>query len=358
MKQREEAIRSIVAGSSGAPRAAVRLAHRHPKTFQSNRLYDAWVEGSGPGNPRHLIVKEFLKPDEFQEAPVREHRALQLLAPMDVAPQPLSHHPPTPSRRPLVIYEYMEGKMWNRRRPTAEELQQLASLWLEVNSVTAKDLWLSRGYEQTLAETAAGLRAMLQKYASWAEAAFEEGRRAAGLVLELLESRSGLIHELDEDAAPLCFCRSDARFANVIRRPDGRLGMVDWEDSGLRDPARDVADVLTAPNQEDLLTWQEWQAFLRPYAAGRRAQDPGLLARTHRYLGLFPLAWIAWLTQADLERAAAGTLASWKIHGMPANERLRRYLARALAWPDGDFTEELASLSAVRCFPRSRPAGK
>jgi len=31
---------------------------------------------------------------------------------------------------------------------------------------------------------------------------------------------------------PLCFCRSDARFANVIARPDGRLGLVDWEDSG------------------------------------------------------------------------------------------------------------------------------
>jgi thiamine kinase-like enzyme len=28
------------------------------------------------------------------------------------------------------------------------------------------------------------------------------------------------------------FCRADPRFANVITRPDGRLAMVDWEDSG------------------------------------------------------------------------------------------------------------------------------
>lgn len=138
MGQREEAIRSAVAGSSGVPLAAVRLVHRQPQTFQSNRLYDAWVEGNGPDGARHLIVKEFLKPDEFEDAPLREHRALQLLAPMDVAPQPLSHHPPTPFRRPLVIYEYMEGKMWNRRRPSPEELQQLASLWLDVNRVTGE----------------------------------------------------------------------------------------------------------------------------------------------------------------------------------------------------------------------------
>jgi len=62
--------------------------------------------------------------------------------------------------------------------------------------------------------------------------------------------------------APECFCRSDARFANVIARPDGRVGLVDWEDSGLRDPARELADLLHHPNQEDLIDAEGWQPFL------------------------------------------------------------------------------------------------
>jgi thiamine kinase-like enzyme len=69
--------------------------------------------------------------------------------------------------------------------------------------------------------------------------------------------------------APLVFCRSDPRCANVIARPDGRLGLGDWEDSGLRDPGREVADLLLHPNQEDLVAGPVWDAFLRPYQASR-----------------------------------------------------------------------------------------
>jgi hypothetical protein len=68
------------------------VLHRHmpdvqddppPLAHHSNRLIDAWSGG------QHLIVKEFLKPDEFDGAPAREYRALQLLAPLDIAPQPV-----------------------------------------------------------------------------------------------------------------------------------------------------------------------------------------------------------------------------------------------------------------------------
>jgi thiamine kinase-like enzyme len=46
----------------------------------------------------------------------------------------------------------------------------------------------------------------------------------------------------------------DPRFATVIQGPDGHLTLVDWEASGLLDPASDIACLLTHPNQEDLLT--------------------------------------------------------------------------------------------------------
>ena len=96
---------------------------------QSNRLYDVWVGGAGG---RHLIVKEFLKPDEFATAPLREYRALELVAPLDIAPKPVAVVPgPEPPLGPLVVYEFLEGSSWDRRRRSAAELVKLAELWLD-----------------------------------------------------------------------------------------------------------------------------------------------------------------------------------------------------------------------------------
>ena len=83
------------------------------------------------------------------------------------------------------------------------------------------------------------------------------------------------IQELSEARPQLAFGRSDSRFANIIARTGGRVGIVDWEDSGLIDPALDQADLMVHANQEDLLSAGEWEAFLRPYLAAV-ADLPGL----------------------------------------------------------------------------------
>jgi len=319
--------------------------------YQSNRLYDVWA-----GN-RHLIVKEFLRPDEFQDAPVREFRALALLAPLDIAPQPVHFyvdktHPLTaPPLGPIVIYEFMEGEMWDRHHPTAAELTQLAEVWLKMNRVPTDSLWMSRGYDRSFDETEARFRALFQTYAAWVEAEFVPAQQAVDLCFALLESCHTVVRELADYDPSLCFCRADARFANVIRRPDGRLGLVDWEDSGLRDPARDLADIITHPNQEDLLSPDEWQAFLQPYLAIRSQSDPDLLHRMHLYLALFPVFWLAVLVREGIHRVGTERLAGWNIHGLPANEKLRRYLARGLAWPEVDFSSQMETLAEVAFFP-------
>ena len=43
-------------------------------------------------------------------------------------------------------------------------------------------------------------------------------------------------------------------------------------------------------------------------------------------------------------------LKGWTINEMNANERLRRYLARVMAWPEMDFEHELAELSEFGFF--------
>jgi aminoglycoside phosphotransferase (APT) family kinase protein len=127
---------------------------------------------------------------------------------------------------------------------------------------------------------------------------------------------------------------------------------VDWEHSGWGDPARDLADAITHANQEDLLHWDEWQPFLEPYLAGRAHLDPELGERMRLYLGLHPLFWLAFLlAKSCVPRAQAGNLAGWMINEMPAHERLRRFLARALAWPEMNFTRHLENVADVVFFP-------
>jgi aminoglycoside phosphotransferase (APT) family kinase protein len=233
-----------VAAATGVSPASVRVSLRAPLEVQSNRLYDAWA------GKRRLIVKEFLKPAEYQDAPRREYAALQLLKLLYVAPQTVLYRPhPTASLGPLVIYAYLEGEMWGRRKPSPDELEQLARLWLRLSALPTEGLWVSQGHERSSSARAidarvAEFRTRFESYAAWAETEFNPGLRAAELCLDLLERCLPVVRELQTIEAALCFCRSDPRFANVIRRPDGRLAMVDWEDSGLQDPACDLADVV------------------------------------------------------------------------------------------------------------------
>jgi len=145
------------------------------------------------------------------------------------------------------------------------------------------------------------------------------------------------------------FCRSDARVANVIARSDGRIGLVDWEDSGLRDPAREVADLLMHPNQEDLLDFAAWQPFLSVYVDGRR-HDSEFEQRLRGYLAVFPVFWLGILLADGMRRIADGEFETWMVNEMEPNARLRRYLTRAQAWPDPDPTAALSKLGDVVFF--------
>jgi len=341
----QEMLTALVRQVAGLPQTQVRVAIRQPLSIQSNRLYDVRA------GHQHLILKEYLKEPEFEDAPRREFAALQLLEPLDIAPHPLYRQPPKSPLGPIVLYEYLEGTMWDRRQPSAQELTQLADLWLQINSLPTEGLWMSRGYERSLTDTLARFHTTFCAYRDWVEAAYPLARRPASLCLDLLEKCRPVVRELASIEPLLCFCRSDPRFANVIARPDGRLGLVDWEDSGLRDPARDLADILLHPNQEDLLEENDWWAFTEPYTAGCAETDPGMADRAHYYELLFHVFWLAALIRSGLERARTGRLMGWQVHEMTANQRLRRYLARGIAWPKADFAAELESLNKTAFFP-------
>ncbi|MDY6875606.1 MAG: hypothetical protein SWK90_05305 [Chloroflexota bacterium] len=85
-----ETLQTIMAEATGLSPSAISTSPRPPLDNQSNQLYG--VRASN----HYLIVKELLKPDELHDAPVREFRALELLASLDIAPQIVLFQPLTP----------------------------------------------------------------------------------------------------------------------------------------------------------------------------------------------------------------------------------------------------------------------
>src|SRR5690606_24214679 len=107
----------------------------------SNNLYNVTFDNT------YWIAKEFTKADEFTSSPQREYDALKLLEPLAVAPIAIDYLPYPDYKHPIVIYEYMHGEMWDRRKPSQDELKRLAETWLTTHQATRADLWLSRNWD-------------------------------------------------------------------------------------------------------------------------------------------------------------------------------------------------------------------
>ena len=316
-----------------------------PTEHQSNHTYQIRFDDT------HWIAKVYLKPAEYEDAPRREVESLRLLANYDIAPQLILHEPHTDTHKPIVIYEYMAGEMWDRNKPSANDLAQLADLWLTMNRIPVDGSWLSRGMERTGEQIAEQFQTRFQEYADWTQAQYPPAIPTAQRLIDLAQQAQPILDELAPMPPVLAFSRADPRFANIITRPDNRLGMVDWEDAGLRDTARDIADLMTHCNQEDLLTQDEWDAFLNPYLAERRQYDPDIEQRVQLYHAVFPLFWLSVLTAYGIRLwKQQGNLNGWTVNSMPANHRLRRYLARAIAYPQLEFDKQLDDLADVTFF--------
>ena len=338
-------LKEVAADVLSVAPSAMWLRPRPRLEIQSNNLFDA-----GTGEQR-IVIKEFLKPDEFIEAPNREFKALELLSHLDIAPQPRAIFPQKRNRRPLVVYDYMDGQMWDRRTPGAEDLARLSDIWIQMNSIQDDNLWLSRHEERPILRIWQDIEQLFDGYFSWAKSEIHPAASLLELCRTICVKGHGLALQLSRVDFLRCFCRADPRFANVISRPGSTLGIVDWEDSGLRDPAKDLADVLTHPNQEDLLSWYDWKAFLDPYLASRNRDDPTIEKRFQLYLGLFPVWWLGILLNEGVRRFEKGVFDGWSIHGIEPNQKLGRYLGRALAWPNYDYDPMGGDFAGTVFFP-------
>ena len=323
-----ESVRAVVTAATGQPSDALEITLRAPQFYQSNQLFDVWVEG------RHLIAKQFLKEDEWGESPAREFSSLHLLAPLDIAPRPVFYDA---AMGPVVIYEYMEGRMWGRYHPSAEELRQLAAAWAQLYTVPRAGLWPARSSDWTPTTRVAWFHELLDGYCEWAEIAFPRGLKAAALCREMVEPIGVVLGRLQQNRPAYSFARRDPRFANVIARPDGRYGFVDWEDAGLHDPTMELADIMMHPEQEDLLTDAEWQPFVETYCQAVGFEQVSVAQRIEDYRRPLALFWIVVLMNHGIKRTKSARVAEWEVNDMLPNLRLQRYLAYLLAERHGKF---------------------
>ena len=341
-------IAAVVSHALKLPTSDIRLRPLAPLEHQSNHLYEARA-----GGVVHM-VKEFRKPDELYDAPAREYFAMEALAPREIAPRPVAYVRAGqlgPGQWPIVVYQRLEGEMWDRRAPTPADMQALARLWLVVHDVPVAGAPRARGVADGAGRLLDRLPHILQRYADWARESAPACRPTAEALAIAGARAEAAAAELRRLPVRELYCRSDARFSNVIVRPDGRLGMVDWEDCGAGDPAQFVADLRIGPNQEDLISPEAWQAFSGLYLGALGRRDPSLARRVALYELLAVMLWLGLMVERVLAEAAAGPVRRWAMNTMPANERGRRFLARALAWPEGDFEAALARIAVYRLFP-------
>jgi hypothetical protein len=81
-----------------------------------------------------------------------------------------------------------------------------------------------------------------------------------------------------------------------------------------------------------------------------RAQSRSTLGQLGLLTGALLSLWrlLADANEPDpegLRRAASGTLQGWLVNDLEPNQRLRRYVARGLAWPAIDPTSRLSDVA-------------
>ncbi|MEL7433294.1 MAG: aminoglycoside phosphotransferase family protein [Chloroflexota bacterium] len=320
-------LRSLVAGLAGDAQN-IQIKKRPPLDIQSNALFDVYT------GQHRWIAKVYLKEAEYDSAPLTEYRNLKRLAPHGLAPTPIAHFAYDGMHQPVVIYDYIDGEMVDRRPLTVAEMRDFAEMWVRLNRLPTDGLWHSRRWDEFLPERFAYWDSVYAEYIAWAKTHMPQAVEPVQEAYALYETHADTLATINPHALPadtLCHCHADPRFANLIQRPDGSFVYVDWEDGGLRDPAFVIGNMMVQPNQEDLLSKAHWDAFLDVYCAGMGYARIDFEARVNAYKIGTALLWFGGLLRFLAHKADNGEHVGFRINGMPANQRLRRYLARCMA---------------------------
>ncbi|MCB0114381.1 MAG: aminoglycoside phosphotransferase family protein [Caldilineaceae bacterium] len=131
------------------------------------------------------------------------------------------------------------------------------------------------------------------------------------------------------DAPALTLCRADPNIRNFIRR-DGPWVSVDWEYSGLGDPAFEIADLIAHIAHLEVPA-ERWHWFVDRYVGGEQHADP-LRTRIETYLPLMLVWWVVRIarylheTERGLDKRLVAPEPGWRA---TKEQQLSVYFERA-----------------------------
>lgn len=180
---------------------------------------------------------------EGESSSQREGRFLQAVAPKVLArlPEGPRTHLSLPevvaadydADNPYILYKYLEGEITG----PVHEVESVALDATDVAAVAAYFTELGKVSQAEAAEWDPDLSLQLKEERPYMEINFDDGRRYWAKLLEadLIDRLEAVYrkHQALVDTAPPSLKMHDVNPANLIRMPDGHLGLIDWERIGL-----------------------------------------------------------------------------------------------------------------------------
>jgi aminoglycoside phosphotransferase (APT) family kinase protein len=287
----------------------------------------------------------------------REWAAIQQLwrAELPLAPRPVAYFPGGPLPVPAVIYSWVDGVSLTREPLTAHALVELVNALAHIHRVPrapTPELLAAFHQPPRFTDYLAEIRANTGQVQAWAEQANTRPPMLAQWAADLPELLPALVNALHlaeaaisdarlDDICPAdSLIRVDGNLDNVLRGADGRLTFVDWEYSGLGDPAYELAELRWHPNAMRFPSaW--WDTALATYPTP--PGDDDFRHRLRLFNHLLPIWWVGRNALFLLE--GAGQIAARpRLAPIPDGiyDQARRRTAALLALLGLDRTLEVA----------------
>ncbi len=177
------------------------------------------------GDGRDLVVKHFggssVESTLFPVLPDDEARALNVLAGLDVAPDPVGFWPAPDGHGPVLVYDFFPGDMWHG------DVADAATLLRRIHSVNVDGFRTMPATSSAILADADRLPGPPEDDAAW---------------LRLLAARPRVV--VDEPPSKRVLVHGDFSAGNMIAGPSG-VRCIDWQCPGMGDAAEDLWSFLS-----------------------------------------------------------------------------------------------------------------
>jgi aminoglycoside phosphotransferase (APT) family kinase protein len=274
---------------------------------------------------------------------------------LSLAPRPVAYLPDGPLPVPAVIYGWVDGVSLTHEPLTADFLVELVNTLWRIHRVPlapAPEVLTAFHQPSRFTDYLTEIQTNTEQIRAWVGQTNAKPQLLAHRIADLAELLPALVEALrlaeaaigDARLDDICpadsLIRVDGNLDNILRGADKRLTFVDWEYSGLGDPAYDLAELRWHPAAWDL-PGEWWDAALAAYAP--LPGDSSFAQRLALFNRLLPIWWVGRNLLFLLE--GAGQIAARpRLAPIPDSiyDRVRRRMAALLALLGLDRAQKVA----------------